>query len=238
MDEAGEMQKCLRAHIHELKRECREAVMQEMRKEAQSILFKPVMRRNCRRDIGVFCANLQGKHPSVIACLQDNVNDLRMSVECKNAVLQDMVDSSADVRFSPVITAACQRDRHARICFLQPRTGRVDHMTLADGTILRCLAERREKLKGHCQYAVLRQLAIAAKDIRLDPTLHRACHDDQVAFCAQVAPGAGRVQACLRARFDELSTDCKSEEFEREVEVGDKMLWRCNFPCMDGCIDG
>ena len=219
------MHQCLRGRIHDLKPECRAAVMAEMRKESKSILFKPVMRRNCRKDINVFCGvNAQGKHQSVIACLQDNVDDVRMSPQCKAAVSRDMLDSSVDVRFSPIITAACERDREARVCFLQARTGKVDHMTLADGSMLRCLAEKREKLIGRCQTAVMRQLAIAAKDIRLDLSLHRACHDDQTAFCPQVEPGAGRVQACLRARFDDLSADCKSEEFQREVEVGDESL--------------
>ena len=221
VDAPGAMHQCLRGRIHDLKPDCRAAVMSEMRKESKSILFKPVMRRSCRRDINLFCSNSQGRHQSVIACLQDNVDDVRMSPECKAAVSRDMLESSVDVRFSPAITAACERDREARVCFLQARTGKVDHMTLADGSMLRCLAEKREKLRGHCRTAVMRQLAIAAKDIRLDPSLHRACHDDQTAFCPQVEPGAGRVQACLRTHFEDLSADCKSEEFQREVEVRD-----------------
>ena len=220
MDIPGEMHRCLRSHLHDLQRECMAAVIEEMRKDSKSIMFKPVVRRACARYINQVCANPQGKRLQVVACLQNNLNDLRMPIECKNAVKRDMADASADVRFSPMIATACEPDRDAHLCFMQPRT-EVDHMTLAEGSIFRCLAEKREKLKGRCQFAVMRQLAIAAKDIRLDPTLNRACHDDQVTLCSQVLPGAGRVQACLRKHFRDLSADCKSEEFQREIEVSE-----------------
>jgi hypothetical protein len=41
-----------------------------------------------------------------------------------------------------------------------------------------------------------------------------ACKPDIRAFCSQVAPGGGRIKACMKAHLPELSEPCKEALFQ------------------------
>ncbi|MGO8738268.1 cysteine rich repeat-containing protein [Rhodoblastus sp.] len=41
-----------------------------------------------------------------------------------------------------------------------------------------------------------------------------ACKPDIKAFCADVAPGEGRIKACMKRRLPELSEPCKEALFQ------------------------
>ena len=42
----------------------------------------------------------------------------------------------------------------------------------------------------------------------------RACRPDIQQFCGDVAPGQGRIKACMKAHIRELSEPCKDALFE------------------------
>ena len=42
------------------------------------------------------------------------------------------------------------------------------------------------------------------------PDARGACKDDYRKFCAGIAPGGGRIVACLNKQHDQLSTTCKA----------------------------
>jgi len=41
-----------------------------------------------------------------------------------------------------------------------------------------------------------------------------ACRPDMRAFCSTVAPGEGRIKACMKAHLPELSEPCKEALFQ------------------------
>ena len=42
----------------------------------------------------------------------------------------------------------------------------------------------------------------------------RACKPDIAAFCSEVDPGQGRIKACMKQHFRELSPPCKKAVFQ------------------------
>jgi Golgi apparatus protein 1 len=68
---------------------------------------------------------------------------------------------------------------------------------------------------------VLRTQLAAAQDFKLDAMLNELCTSDAEKLCADVEPGEGRTQVCLRAKRQQLSWDCQEELFRQEVENAD-----------------
>ena len=75
----------------------------------------------------------------------------------------------------------------------------------------------------------------AAKDYRTDADLHAACEPDAKQLCADVNPGEGRVQDCLRDKAVSVSWECQEELF-RQVLLrhraplgcqGQPWQWQC-----------
>lgn len=58
-------------------------------------------------------------------------------------------------------------------------------------------SDSKDKLAPKCRAEVFRQQLAAARDFRADPELRQFCEADAQKLCAGVAPGGGRVQACL-----------------------------------------
>ena len=74
----------------------------------------------------------------------------------------------------------------------------------------------------------------AAKDYRVDADLHAACQADAKKLCADVNPGEGRMQDCLRDKAVRVSGECQEELFRQEVENADdlrlshRLFRKCN----------
>jgi hypothetical protein len=60
-------------------------------------------------------------------------------------------------------------------------------------------------LSASAAMAQMRQGAMAAA---------RACRPDIAQFCNQVAPGQGRIKACMKEHLPELSEPCKEALFQ------------------------
>jgi len=76
------------------------------------------------------------------------------------------------------------------------------------GARLSCLAQQPSRLEPACERVVKRLRGEASSGIE-------ACRADAKKLCRGVAPGGGRLVACLQARRDDLSSAC------RERLVGD-----------------
>ncbi len=68
----------------------------------------------------------------------------------------------------------------------------------------------------------------------MDADLHVACEADAKKLCADVNPGEGRVQDCLRDKAVRVSGECQEELFRQEVENADdlrlshRLFRKCN----------
>jgi hypothetical protein len=87
----------------------------------------------------------------------------------------------------------------------------------AASSVVACLAHNLGSIRNPaCKARVKEQAARRAGDIRMAPSVRRACEDDIRRFCPREAPAF--VHACLRTRFDELAEACRQAEFE-EIRV-------------------
>ena len=70
------------------------------------------------------------------------------------------------------------------------------------GRIIACLKSHETELSPGCQqeFAVRREQAAAFRE---------ACGPDAQRLCSGVAPGGGRIVACLRSHDGDLSPNCK-----------------------------
>ncbi len=78
------------------------------------------------------------------------------------------------------------------------------------GRLHACLQSNRDRLSPACQ----QNLARAEQRAR---EVHQKCQGDVWQFCQGVAPGRGRILACLKSHEAELSPPC-AEEFGRARE--------------------
>jgi hypothetical protein len=81
-----------------------------------------------------------------------------------------------------------------------------------DGRVVTCLQNHSNQLSSGC-IRDLQQADAKAREITLK------CSADIWTYCGGVAPGGGRVRACLLARWDVLSTQCKDEAARLEEKA-------------------
>jgi hypothetical protein len=88
-----------------------------------------------------------------------------------------------------------------------------------DGRVLTCLQNHWSQLSSGC-IQDLQQADAKAREITLK------CSADIWTYCQGVVPGGGRVRACLLARWDVLSTQCRDEAARLE-EKGQRVWAAC-----------
>lgn len=71
-----------------------------------------------------------------------------------------------------------------------------------------------------------------AENINADVPLAKACVNDADKFCQKLDAGV-TVLACLREKKDDLSSECKSEVFERQENAAND--WRTDNELLKAC---
>ncbi len=161
-------------------------------------------------DIARFCSDVPQGDDRVRRCLQDHKNDADMSSACKEAVIEDELDSAGHAALINV--ALCAKDMLNNV----PQCNPSNHNDKTK--IIACLIEHKDELTDPtCQAEVFHAEKEEASDFRLDPELYAGCHSDQIGLCPNVRPGKGRVHRCLRKNFQRLSKFCLRKEFEEAV---------------------
>ena len=107
--------------------------------------------------------------------------------------------------------SACMKDAQ-RFCPTIP---------FGEGRVYTCLQARWMELSSACQNEI-QQIQNRAAEI------NQACVTDLWQYCPNVAPGAGRLQACLVSRWDDLSSICR----DKVAEVAEKAQGLQNY-CAD-----
>ena len=83
-------------------------------------------------------------------------------------------------------------------------------VTPGEGRILHCMAAHADKISGRCEYAfyqaasILEQMAVAINYLATE------CQADIQTHCSDIAPGEGRILACLSDHDAEVSESCKT----------------------------
>ncbi|KAL2619820.1 hypothetical protein R1flu_000025 [Riccia fluitans] len=185
---------------------------------------------NCSEDIQIFCTPKKGSYLDCITLELQNEqagvlppDGREVADDCKLEIRTLKIASYKDLTLDKKIEAACGKDIQ-KTC---------SEYFLGPGGVLACLREHKDTLSEKCQMEVFRAEADAASDFQMDPLLYEKCSLDARAFCADVSPTGGRIQACLRARATKITYACRAELFRQEQEnAGD---FRLNVELQKAC---
>ena len=100
---------------------------------------------------------------------------------------------------------------------------------IGEGRILTCLQARWSEVSGSCQHEI-QAIQNRAQQIS------SACAQDVWQYCRNVAPGAGRLRVCLRARWNDLSSTCR-DEAARVAEKAQQLWKDCSADAERLCPD-
>jgi hypothetical protein len=137
----------------------------------------------CRGDVERLCPGIAPGGGRISACL--HANQAQVSTPCK-------AELASVARKAKEVGTACADDV-ASYCA---------GVATGQGAVLRCLSENKATLSPPCQQ-ILRGAQEKAAEFK------KSCGKDVRKLCKGVAPGEGRVLACLESKKAELSPACR-----------------------------
>lgn len=82
------------------------------------------------------------------------------------------------------------------------------NVTVGEGRVLACLYAHSDKLSGQCEYALYDAAVQLERFIAALTYVANECGGDMQKYCSSVAPGEGRLLACLDKNVDKLNKRC------------------------------
>lgn len=223
--------RCLQENRNSIVPRCAAALFDHEVRMAEDIDFKYPMKRACAWEINSFCKDIPNGHARVIRCLEEKIDDVDMSKECKIEVVRDTNRMAQDYRLNWRLDKACEADI-PRIC---PNLCSTNPGQSCGGLVLHCLTENQDNVTSQaCQDEIFYYELMEVTDFRNDVILAEACRGDVESLCLDVEPGEGRVHQCLRMHRDELSPKCKQEEMKlaaieyRDIRLRPKLNKLCS----------
>lgn len=83
------------------------------------------------------------------------------------------------------------------------------NVTLGEGRLLACFYAHEDKLSDRCVYTLYQASQKLQDQVAKLTYAAKACDADLDKYCADVAPGEGRLLSCLDKREKEVSASCK-----------------------------
>ena len=165
------------------------------------------LNKACDADKKKFCANVTPGNGATRKCMRDHLKEL--SPDCYKAEFRRLVLENKDIRLSTSLAESCKDDKIKFCKDVKPGEGRTH----------KCIKEHYDELSEPCKNAEFAHLKQSSSDIRLKPSLQKACSADIGRFCKDVAKGEARVIACLRKNRedDAMTEECRKEILEEVI---------------------
>src|SRR4030095_9708429 len=93
-------------------------------------------------------------------------------------------------------------------------------VTPGEGRVLACLYTREDKLSGRCEYALYDASTQLDRAVNALSYFANECDTDLEKQCAAIAPGEGRLVACLKKNEKALSGRCQQamKDIQRDTK--------------------
>jgi len=206
--------RCLQDSREQLSYECRATLFDQEVRLSEDIDFQYPMKKACTSEISKFCDGVEHGQARVIGCLVEHDEEAEMSNECRAEVKRYEERAGEDYRLNYRLNKACDMEIDklcADVC--SPFQGQA-----CGGTVLACLTQNSEKITDQqCKAEVFSTERTMGNDVRADAVLKDACEEDVKTYCADIAPGAGRVHECLREHKEEVSPECAAQELKLQI---------------------
>ena len=228
--EGGALQACLRhaAAGGRVSTACSAELASDARRAARDYRLNYRLKIACSADVAALCAPscAAGADGScggrVLACLADKQDAIKATA-CRDEVFYFVKMQVADYRNDVLLAEACRGDVDTLCRRSKP------------GDVLKCLRTHRDTLDPACRREEVRLSALQSRDARLFPSLAAACGAEMNTHCAGVAPGRGRVVACLvmKAGEPDFGPDCRAAVADRAAEMASS--YRNDFALAAAC---
>eukprot|EP00775_Hariotina_reticulata_P012795 gene12795-12923_t len=225
-DGGGRIISCLRDHQAELNYECAPQVVRQEAEADGDIRLNINLYQKCLGDKKRFCAEVAPGQAAARSCLIGHRNDKGFTAQCR-VELEKMIqarvqDFRVDTRLRKVCKSAL--DACAADGFDE------DEMNLPN-----CLQDAVMFIpNGPCKERLHEYQALAAQDIRFNVPLAEACSVDRQTHCANVPPGSARVIRCLQSKRENLSSLCRAQLFDEEVNFSENIDFQ--YPMKQACL--
>jgi len=147
----------------------------------------------CAGDRERLCKEARGFRARA-ACMKEHEGELSEACKAQRAQVKEAVEE---------VREECRPDADRLCKGIEPGRGRIHA----------CLKSHREELSAGCKQAI-------ANVRELRESIHPGCRPDVEKLCQGIAPGGGRVLACLRSHEAELSPACKAHVDRAEKREG------------------
>lgn len=218
----GEMVLCLSSVKREdsiggkpprLSKACQKQLRHELLTRSEEAQYDPVIKKACESDIPKLCP-IGVSQENLLECLRGKISEL--SPSCHKILFKVEVAQASDEFADFTLVQACRR---------------VIEKECPDVTgedLMPCLirAKKASLMDPKCLKVVMTRQLEESKDIRLNPTLYKACNQDLQKFCKselttlldhvdKEQPNAeGSLVLCLRKHKKRLSMDCANHVTE------------------------
>jgi Golgi apparatus protein 1 len=154
--------------------------------------------RDCKADAEKYCKDVRPGHARLATCLGEHEGALE--AKCQEQVTK-LREKQAEARQrAEQYAAACEGDVQSFCKEVQPGKGRIN----------KCLAENQGSLSAGCKEAMAQRGEMKAERREALEAGVDACKNDMAQHCADVKPGSGRMNRCLKRNESKLSEGCRA----------------------------
>lgn len=218
--------RCLQDNRDKLTYECRATLFDQEVRLSEDIDFQYPMKKSCGKEVDMFCKDVPTGNARMIQCLVDHDEEADFSSECRNEVKRYEIRAGQDYRLNFRLNKACDVEID-RLCadVCSPFQGQA-----CGGTVLNCLMENSDSIQDeNCAKELFEFEKMVSNDERADAVLAKACAKDVASYCADIAPGMGRIHECLRSNSDKISKECQDEELKLQIVEAQDVRLRPGF---------
>eukprot|EP00882_Tetradesmus_deserticola_P009845 GHRQ01010403.1.p1 GENE.GHRQ01010403.1~~GHRQ01010403.1.p1 ORF type:complete len:576 (+),score=223.19 GHRQ01010403.1:287-2014(+) len=182
------------------------------------------------------CKDVEAGEGGVANCISEAISAAEAGEEgaenvpddCQEDVYQFMITRGKNINANIPLAKACKADAE-KLCKNTWVFG-----PTAEGRIIACLREDKDKLSKACKAEVYKVQMAVATDYRADPEMAALCKADIEQYCKGVKDGGGRVTACLRSTRAQLKSECAEAVFRQELEADEDL--RLNIVVYRKCL--
>ena len=206
--------------------DCVAEIKKKMVSAAGDIREDTALTLACKAELTTHCDGVAPGEGRLWRCLAEHRAEA--SEPCEAKLFEREVWMSGDWRFKYALANECSSEAQT-LC---------QGVAAGGGRVIRCLQKKLDdpSMGRACRRAVFADQKREHSDVRLHKEIAQACGEDTRALCGDVAPGEGRVLACLkRERAAVTAPECRQSVLRLMMSHADNYL--LDAPLAAACHD-
>ncbi|XP_015126768.1 Golgi apparatus protein 1 [Diachasma alloeum] len=192
---------------------CKDLVVRRMIEQNTDYRFNGALHAACSHDIITQCDKVVHNEPAdrelegkVVKCLKIKFREGKLRARCQKQMTIILKEAAQNYHLNPLLVAMCSHEIQT-ICHSED-----DDSDAVEECLKMQFNKGNPEMREECKVEIADLIEEAKADIHFDPLLHRACSNDVVKYCSDVAQGSGRHIMCLQNTMNDgkkpLEPDC------------------------------